>query len=146
MISSTFQFYIGETGRHISSKFGHFEDLCGSQIIRFWKRHSCTFAYIQTGITSSLCLPCSSLSQKPLCPQFPDYVLAWGTVCVKLRESAKEATLYHSNTQKHEESCLTGTLVLQEVITYMSCVEVFAIGIKIESSDQASFGADQRDL
>ena len=45
MISSTFQFYIGNN-RHISSKFGwyitslinhpHLDDLCGSQIIHFW--------------------------------------------------------------------------------------------------------------
>ena len=48
MISSTFQFYSRES-RHISSKFGwyfttltnhpHFENLCGSQIIHFWKQN-----------------------------------------------------------------------------------------------------------
>ena len=54
-------------------------------------------------------------------------------------ESRKEATLCHSNPQKHEESCLTGTLVLQGVVTYMSHVEAFATGIKIESSDQSPF-------
>ena len=30
------------------------------------------------------CLPCCSLSQKPLCLQFPDYVLFWGTMCIEL--------------------------------------------------------------
>ena len=30
------------------------------------------------------CLPCSSLSQKPLCLQFPDYVLFLGTMCIEL--------------------------------------------------------------
>ena len=47
-------------------------------------------------------------------------------------------TLCHSNPQKLEESCLTGTLDLQGV-TYMSCVEVFATGMKIKSSDQSPF-------
>ena len=83
---------------------------------------------------------------KPLCPEFPDYVLIWGTVCVKLLRVWKEATFCHSNPQKHEEFCLAGTIVLQEVVTYTSCVEVFAIGIKIESSDQVTFGANQGDL
>ena len=34
-------------------------------------------------------------------------------------ESGKEATLCHSNRQKHEKSCLTETLVLQGIVTYM---------------------------
>ena len=56
------------------------------------------------------------------------------------RESGNEATLRNSNPQKkNEESCLTGTLVLQGVVTYMSRVEVFATRIKIESSDQNPF-------
>ena len=54
-------------------------------------------------------------------------------------ESGKEATLCHSNPQKHEESCLTGTLVLEGVVTYMSRVEAFVTGIKMESSDQSPF-------
>ena len=146
---------------------------------------------------SSLSIPCSSLSQKPLCPQFPWLCSHLGYMCVKLLhrktsislmqfllwkqqttndgymttcpklglqpnsfpgstnrlainqvrihwESGKEATLCHSNPQKHEESCLTGTLVLQGVVTYMSHVEAFATRIKTESSDQSPFwGANQ---
>ena len=46
--------------------------------------------------------------------------------------------------QKHEESCLSGTLVLQGVVTYMSHVAVFATRIKSEPSNPSSFsGADQ---
>ena len=54
-------------------------------------------------------------------------------------ESGKEATLCHSNPQKREESCLTGTLVLQEVVTYMFRVEAFGTWIKIEPSKQSPF-------
>ena len=53
--------------------------------------------------------------------------------------SGKEATLCHNNPQKHEESCLTGTLILQGVVTYMSHVEAFVTGIKIKSSNQSPF-------
>ena len=53
-------------------------------------------------------------------------------------ESGEEAALCHP--PKHEESCLTSTSVLlQGVVTYMSCVETFATGNKIESSDQSPF-------
>ena len=54
-------------------------------------------------------------------------------------ECGKEATLCHSNPQKHKESCLTGTFVSQGVVTYMSRVETFVTRIKIESSDQSPF-------
>ena len=47
----------------------------------------------------------------------------------------------------NEESCLTGTLVLQGIVTYtgMFHVEAFATGIKIESSDQNPFWGQSRD-
>ena len=60
----------------------------------------CMFAYSQTGTTSSLSLPCSSLSQNPLCrPSFHDYFLFWGTVCVKLlhRQTSISLMLVLSN-------------------------------------------------
>ena len=41
-------------------------------------------------------------------------------------------------------ACYASYLVLQEVVTYMSHVEAFATGIKIEPSNQSPFGgADQ---
>ena len=53
---------------------------------------------------------------------------------------SEEAALCYSNPPKHKESCLTSTLVLlQGVVTYMSCVETFATGNKIESSNQSPF-------
>ena len=50
-------------------------------------------------------------------------------------ESGKEATLCHSNPQKHEES----VQLLQGIVTYMSRVAALVTGIKIESSDQTPF-------
>ena len=58
----------------------------------------------------------------------------------------KEATLCYSNPQKHEEFYLAESLVLQQVVTYMSHVEAFASGIKIESRSKPFSWADQSDL
>ena len=56
---------------------------------------------------SCLSLPCSSLSQKPLCPQFPDYVLVWGTVCVKLLRVCKGRYSNPPNMRKSWDLSLT---------------------------------------
>ena len=49
-----------------------------------------------------------------------------------------------------QAGCLRVQCLLEQgVVTYMSCVEAFATGIKIESSDQSPFGGqsmDQGDL
>ena len=71
-------------------------------------RHSCMFAYSQTGRTSSLSLLCSSLSQTLSAPSFHDNFLIWGTVCVKLL---------------HRQTCISLMLVSIQLLIHVCCLQ-----------------------